>query len=93
MALDPETGDVVWERQLPAWVWAPITLANGVGFVSAESQFEAFDTETGERLYSLQASGTIASGAAISNGRVYFGSGLSYFNTTEGDTFYALTLP
>jgi polyvinyl alcohol dehydrogenase (cytochrome) len=93
MALDPETGDVVWERQLPAWVWAPITLANGVGFVSAESQFEAFDAETGEKLYSLQAGGTIASGAAISNGRVYFGSGLSYFNTTEGDTFYALTLP
>lgn len=93
MALDPATGDIVWERQLPAWVWAPITLANGVGFVSAESQFEAFDTKTGEKLYSLQAGGTIASGAAISNGRVFFGSGLSYFNTTEGDTFYALALP
>ncbi|MEX2158855.1 MAG: PQQ-binding-like beta-propeller repeat protein [Dehalococcoidia bacterium] len=93
MAPDPATGDIVWERQLPAWVWAPITLANGVGFVSAERQFEAFDTKTGEMLFSLQASGTIASGAAISNGRVFFGSGLSYFNTTEGDTFYALTLP
>ena len=27
MAMDPATGDVLWERQLPAWVWAPITLA------------------------------------------------------------------
>jgi polyvinyl alcohol dehydrogenase (cytochrome) len=89
-ALQPATGEVVWERQLPAWVWAPITIANGVGFVSAESAFQAFDTATGEKLFELAAGGTISSGAAIADGRVYFGSGLSYFNTTPGETFRAL---
>jgi polyvinyl alcohol dehydrogenase (cytochrome) len=89
-AVDPTTGDVVWERQLPAWVWAPITVANGVGFVSAENGFQAFDTATGEKLFELKTEGTISSGAAIADGRVYFGSGLSYFNTTPGETFRAL---
>lgn len=92
-ALDPATGDVLWERQLPAWVWAPITLANGVGFVSAENELQAFDTSTGEKLFSLKTEGTISSGAAIAGGRVYFGSGLSYFFTTPGNTFRALALP
>ena len=93
MALDPADGSIVWERQLPAWVWAPITIANGVGFVSAESELQAFNTSTGEKLFSLDAEGTIASGAAIAGGRVFFGSGLAYFNTTPGDVFRALALP
>ena len=91
-ALDPSDGSVLWERQLPAWVWAPITVANGVGFVSAETQLQAFDTATGERLFTFDTEGTIASGAAIAGGRVYFGSGLQYLGTTPGNTFYALGL-
>src|SRR5207237_6322591 len=41
MAMNPADGRVLWERQLPAWVWAPITLANGVGFVPADRQLQA----------------------------------------------------
>ncbi|MGB2694581.1 MAG: PQQ-binding-like beta-propeller repeat protein [Dehalococcoidia bacterium] len=92
-ALNPADGTVAWERQLPAWVWAPVTLANGVGFVSAESELQAFDVATGEKLFSFDTNGTIASGAAIANGRVYFGSGVPYFLTTPDNTFYALGLP
>ncbi len=80
-ALDPATGDVIWERQLPAWVWAPITVADGVGFVSADREIQAFDVKTGRELWTMNTDGTISSGAAIADGRVYFGSGLGYFGT------------
>jgi polyvinyl alcohol dehydrogenase (cytochrome) len=93
MAMDPATGDVLWERQLPAWAWGPITLANGVGFVAADSDLQAFDLATGERLTVIDTEGTIAGGAAIWDGRVYFGSGLAYLGTTPGTKLYALDLP
>ena len=92
MAMDPEDGSIIWERQLPAWVWAPITIANGVGYVSAESELQAFDVETGEKLFTFQTGGTITSGAAVVDGRVYFGSGLAYFTTTPNNIFHALAL-
>jgi polyvinyl alcohol dehydrogenase (cytochrome) len=92
MAMAPASGEVLWERQLPAWVWAPITIANGVGFVSADSDLQAFDVATGERLALIDTEGTIASGAAIWDGRVYFGSGLAYLGTTPGTKLYALGL-
>ena len=93
MAMNPADGSVLWERQLPAWVWGPITLANGVGFVAADSDLQAFDVETGERLTVIDTPGTIASGASIADGRVYFGSGLPYLTTTAGTMLYALELP
>ena len=88
--LDPATGAVLWERQLPAWVWAPITIANGVGFVSVDREIQAFDVATGKKLWSMQTSGTIASGAAIAGGRIYFGSGLGYIGTTVDTTLHAV---
>ena len=90
-ALDPATGAVLWERQLPAWVWAPITIANGVGFVSADREIQAFDVATSKKLWSMQTAGTIASGAAIAGGRIYFGSGLGYIGTTVDTTLHAVT--
>jgi polyvinyl alcohol dehydrogenase (cytochrome) len=92
MALDPVDGHVVWERQLPAWVWAPITIANGVGFVSADNELQAFDTKTGGKLASWKMGGTIASGAATADGRVFLGSGLAYLGTTFDNTLHALAL-
>ena len=93
MALDPAHGAVIWERQLPAWVWAPITISGEVGFVSAESTLQAFDVTTGEKLFELDTDGTIASGAAVAGTRIFFGSGLVYVGTTPGQTFRALALP
>jgi polyvinyl alcohol dehydrogenase (cytochrome) len=92
MAMDPATGDVLWERQLPAWVWGPITIAGDVGFVSADNTLQAFDVTTGEKLAEVETEGTIASGASIADGRVYFGSGLAYLGTTNGTKLYALTV-
>lgn len=94
MALDPGNGNVLWERQLPSWVWAPITIANGVGFVAAETSIQAFDVETGEKRFSMQTEGTITSGAAISHGRVFFGSGLAHVGVgAPDDGFHALAVP
>ena len=93
MAMNPADGSVEWERQLPAWVWAPITLANGVGFVAADRQIQAFDVTTGAKLFSMDTEGTIASGAAIVDGRVYFGSGVAYLGTKADTTLHVLALP
>jgi polyvinyl alcohol dehydrogenase (cytochrome) len=92
MAMDPATGDVFWERQLPAWVWGPITIAGDVGLVCADNTIQAFDVRTGEKLAQIETEGTIASGASIAGGRVYFGSGLAYLGTTNGTKVYALTV-
>ena len=89
-ALDPATGDIVWDRQLGAAVWAPISIANGVGFVSAENRFEAFDVTTGARLFQLQVAGTVVSAAVGIDGYVYFGSGMVYFTGVPATKFYAL---
>jgi polyvinyl alcohol dehydrogenase (cytochrome) len=93
MAMDPADGRVLWERQLPAWAWSPITLGNGVGFVSADRDLQAFDVATGRKLFNISTEGTIAGGASIVDGRVYFGSGLAYFGTTNGTKLYALAVP
>jgi outer membrane protein assembly factor BamB len=91
-ALDPGTGAVVWERQLPAWVWAPITVANGVGFVAYETQLQAFDVNTGKKLFNYKTGGTISSAPVAVDGAVYFGSGITYIGTHPDHTFHALAV-
>jgi polyvinyl alcohol dehydrogenase (cytochrome) len=92
-ALDPLTLDIVWERQLPAWVWAPLTIANGVGYVGAETHLEAFDIKNGAKLFDYQAVGTIIGGPVVNNGRVFVPSGLSYIYGHRDDQFHAFALP
>jgi len=91
-ALDPATGDIQWERQLPAWVWAPITVAGGVGFVPVEMQLEVFDPATGASIARHATEGTIGSGASIVDGRVFFGSGIAYFEGTYDNVFRMLSI-
>ena len=92
MALNPTDGTTVWERQLGSWVWAPITVAGGIGFVGVDTQMQAFDVATGEKLFTFDSGGTIASAPTIAGGRVVFGSGLSYFVGTRSRKLFALTL-
>ena len=92
-ALDPGTGDVLWERALPGWVWAPITVANGVGIVASDTDLHAFDPATGAGLFVFPTTGTIACGASIANGRVHFGSGLQHLVGTVDRKLYVLALP
>ncbi len=89
-ALDPATGRVRWQRQLDGWVWAPITIGDGVGFVAVDTDLVAFDPATGRLLARFATTGTISSGAALADGMAIFGSGLGYFGTRPGQTVYAL---
>jgi hypothetical protein len=91
-ALDPRDGSVLWERQLPAWVWAPITVAGGVGYVAYEKQLQAFDVRTGAKLFNYRTWGTITSAPVVAGGRIYFGSGLSYLGTHLDQSLHALAL-
>jgi polyvinyl alcohol dehydrogenase (cytochrome) len=77
-ALDPSDGTIAWQRELAGWVWAPITTANGVGFVASDKDLHAFDIATGADLFVYPTQGTIACTASIAGGRVYFGSGLQH---------------
>ena len=91
MALDPATGEIEWQRDLDEWVWAPITLGKGVGFVATGTDLQTFDLKRGKELATFSTEGTITSAPVVVGGRVYFGSGLSYLGGTKpGKTFYAL---
>jgi outer membrane protein assembly factor BamB len=92
VAFDPATGAIVWERQIGGWVWAPLTVANGVGYVAVDTTLQAFDARTGAKLFTFPTNGTITSAPVVADGRVYFGSGLSYFVGTRARDFYALSL-
>src|SRR5262249_6171088 len=92
VALDPATGDIVWERQVGNWVWAPITVANGVGYVAADTDLQAFDARTGQKLFTFPTNGTITSAPVVAEGRVHFGSGTNYFGTTYARDFFVLSL-
>jgi outer membrane protein assembly factor BamB len=89
-ALDPLTLDIKWERQVNGPAYSPITVANGVGFFGKGTTLQAFDTTTGEVLMEFPTEGTIVSAAAISDGYVVFGSGMSWIGTAPGTKYYAL---
>jgi polyvinyl alcohol dehydrogenase (cytochrome) len=98
-ALDPATGNVLWQHDMPAQSWGPITVANGVVFVPAQRTMQAMNAATGELLFTYDTAGSICSGAAVVDGQVFFGSGFpasDAFNlagATDGATLHALALP
>jgi polyvinyl alcohol dehydrogenase (cytochrome) len=92
-ALEPLTLDIVWERQLPAWVWSPMTLVNGMSFLGAETLLEAIDNTDGSKLFEFKTAGTIIGAPVVNNGRVYVTSGLTYFFGHPDDKLHALALP
>ncbi|MBM4362018.1 MAG: PQQ-binding-like beta-propeller repeat protein [Deltaproteobacteria bacterium] len=92
--LDPVTLDIVYERQLPAYVWGPVTVANGVGYVGIEKQVQAFDAKTGVKLYTFETPGTVTGGVVVSEGRLFFPSGMNFAGSGHPDGhFYSLGLP
>jgi polyvinyl alcohol dehydrogenase (cytochrome) len=97
-ALDPATGNVVWQKTMPAQSWAPITVANGVGFVASQNVLNAFDVNTGNVLFMQMVTGSISSGAVVVDGRVFFGSGVpplagSFGGPIDDKVFHVLAVP
>jgi polyvinyl alcohol dehydrogenase (cytochrome) len=85
-ALDPATGEIVWQTPapgvdaagFPAKAGGPATVANGVVYVCAwdsDGTLYGLNSDTGEILWSQPSGGTCNSGAAISKGTVFWGSG------------------
>jgi polyvinyl alcohol dehydrogenase (cytochrome) len=97
--LDAITGEVVWQT-VPSHggsTSGPVTTANGVVFgcsLDALGYMYALDAATGAELWSYPSGGSCLSGAAISRGMVYWGSGYSNFGFgTANNKLYAFGLP
>ena len=97
-ALDAVTGDIVWQTRPThgGGTSGPATAANGVVFgcsLDPGGWMYALDAATGAILWSFESGGSCLSGAAISNGTVYWGSGYSNFGFgTPNNKLYAFGL-
>jgi len=98
--LDAMTGAVLWETRPPfgGSTSGPVTTANGVVFgCSLDAplgHMYALHAATGEVLWSFASGGSCLSGAAISNGTLFWGSGYSNFGFgTPNNKLYAFGLP
>jgi polyvinyl alcohol dehydrogenase (cytochrome) len=103
-ALDAGTGEVLWQRTTPfdgpfaGWgdTAGPVSAANGVVFSCSvlSGYMWALEASTGKLLWSFDSNGSCLSGAAISNGEVYWGSGYSNFGLgAPNNVLYAFKLP
>jgi polyvinyl alcohol dehydrogenase (cytochrome) len=94
-ALDPATGKILWQTADPqvetlpglgtvgVWDLAPVTVANGVLYVSSmaklasQDQMFALNAASGEILWQFGAGSSVNAGPAVVGGTVYWGSGYS----------------
>jgi polyvinyl alcohol dehydrogenase (cytochrome) len=97
--LDAATGQLLWQTAPPHGGGAsgPATTANGVVFgcsLDPLGHMYALDGASGAVLWEFASGGSCLSGAAISNGTVYWGSGYSNFGFgTPNNKLYAFDLP
>lgn len=101
-ALDPETGAILWQVADPngAIAIGPLTVADGVVFVSSMAgsatapTMLALSASTGQTLWSFAAGSSVNAGASIADGEVYWGSGythLGFPGFTGNDKFFAFS--
>jgi polyvinyl alcohol dehydrogenase (cytochrome) len=103
-ALDKATGAVIWQQTTPSGrtggllgsTSGPVTTANGVVFgcsLDVLGYMYALDAATGAILWEYASGGSCLSGAAISNGEVYWGSGYTNFGAgTFNNKLYAFEI-
>jgi polyvinyl alcohol dehydrogenase (cytochrome) len=102
-ALDPATGNILWQTADPnsAVDIGPMAVANGVvygssmaGAVTAPTMF-ALNAATGNILWNFTTGVSVNAGATIVNGVVYWGSGYTHLHfpgqTGGNNTFYAFS--
>jgi polyvinyl alcohol dehydrogenase (cytochrome) len=105
-ALDAVTGQVLWQTRPPDGDFAgslggttsgPVTAANGVVFgcsLKPGGHMYALDATTGVVKWDFPGGGSCVSGAAISNGMVFWGSGYGNFGMgVPNNKLYAFGLP
>jgi len=97
--LDAVTGQVLWQTAPPngGSTSGPVTTANGVVFgcsLDPQGHMYALNAATGAVLWSFASGGSCLSGAAISDGMLFWGSGYSNFGFgTPNNKLYAFGLP
>jgi polyvinyl alcohol dehydrogenase (cytochrome) len=102
-ALDAATGQILWQKVDPnppagfgGGPSGPVSTANGVVFgcsLDPQGHMYALNAATGQILWTFASGGSCLSGAAISNGNVYWGSGYSNFGFgTPNNKLYAFGL-
>lgn len=96
--IDATTGALLWQTTPPhgGSTSGPVTTANGLVFgcaLDATGHMYALNAATGAVLWQFASGGSCLSGAAISNGELYWGSGYSNFGFgTPNNTLYAFEL-
>jgi polyvinyl alcohol dehydrogenase (cytochrome) len=97
--LDAVTGEILWQT-VPSHggsTSGPVTTANNLVFgctLDPDGYMYALDATTGVVLWSFASGGSCLSGAAISDGMLYWGSGYSNFGFgTPNNKLYAFGLP
>jgi polyvinyl alcohol dehydrogenase (cytochrome) len=97
--LDAATGQVLWQTRPTngGSTSGPVTTANGLVFgcsLDPEGYMYALNAATGAVLWSFASGGSCLSGAAISDGMLFWGSGYSNFGFgTPNNQLYAFGLP
>jgi len=97
--LDAVTGAVLWQTRPPdgGSTSGPVTTANGLVFgcsLDPSGHMYAMNAANGTILWSFASGGSCLSGAAISDGMLYWGSGYSNFGFgTPNNKLYAFGLP
>jgi polyvinyl alcohol dehydrogenase (cytochrome) len=98
--LDPATGKILWQTAEPtgSWAFGPVSVANGVvyaGSMDPKGYMRALDAVSGKILWSFASGGSVASGPAIVDGMIFWGSGYEHLNSPTdrqsvgNDLFYA----
>ncbi|HEU5383638.1 MAG TPA: PQQ-binding-like beta-propeller repeat protein, partial [Ktedonobacteraceae bacterium] len=72
-ALDPATGDILWQDGEAGPVMPALAYTNGMVLVGAGATFEVLDASTGERLYSYQTGNILYAAPSVSQGEIFTG--------------------
>ena len=70
-AINPDTGDIVWEQDLEGTVIAPVTVANGLVYVSTTTELIVFDSQTGEAAWDDGGYGSLYSQTIVQDVTIY----------------------
>ncbi len=90
--LDASTGEVLWQTTPPSGggTSGPVTTANGVVFgcsLDPAGHMYALDAASGAVLWDFASGGSCISGAAISNGMLFWGSGYTNLGTSNNKLY------
>jgi polyvinyl alcohol dehydrogenase (cytochrome) len=97
-ALDPATGDILWQTADPQNVpdLASLSVANDVVFAGSMahtgSQMYALDANTGSVLWQFAAGGSVVGGPAIVGRSVFWGSGYARTGGVGNNKLYAFSI-